>query len=193
MKDPAGIGHEASDTRDVPPEEILDAATLFKRHAQFVARFLVRQGVKESDLDDLVQEVFLTAHRRGGFVPGPAKPTTWLAEIAVRVASTARRTKRRRPEEPDGDAVEAAVSSGSSPARAAEATESLSRVERALDQLDEEKRTVFVLFELEGEPCDAIAAALDVPVGTVYSRLHAARRKFRAAYRELGGAEVGEA
>ncbi len=189
MKAAPGSGHEGAPGRNVPTAETLDAATLFRQHAQFVARFLARHGVMERDLDDLVQEVFLTAHRRGGFAPGAARPTTWLAEIAVRVASTARRTKRRRPEEPNDDVIAAAVGA-SNPARTAEARQSLDRVQRALDQLEDDKRSVFVLFELEGEPCDAIAAGLGIPTGTVYSRLHAARRAFRQAY-EAMSAEPG--
>lgn len=192
MKAAARPGHEGEPGPDVPAAEILDAATLFRDHAQFVARFLTRQGVMERDVDDLVQEVFLTAHRRGGFAPGPARPTTWLAEIAVRVASTARRTRRRRPEEPDDEAVGAVVG-GADPARTAEARQSLDRVQRALDQLDDEKRAVFVLFELEGEGCDSIAAGLGVPTGTVYSRLHAARRAFREAYAALTAEPGGAA
>ncbi len=64
--------------------------------AGFVAGFLRRLGVEAPELDDAVQEVFLTAHRRGGFVAGAAQPTTWLAEIALRVASDMRRSRRAR-------------------------------------------------------------------------------------------------
>lgn len=169
-----------------PPvsEERLGADELFRSHASFVAKFLARLGTHPQDIDDLVQEVFMTAHRRGGFVPGAARPTTWLAEIAVRVASTKRRTKRRRPEEPDAEAAES-VPSAMTPERSAESRESLERVQAAIDKLGIDKRAVFVLFELEGESCDSIAAGLDIPVSTVYSRLHTARREFKEAYARL--------
>jgi RNA polymerase sigma-70 factor (ECF subfamily) len=162
------------------------AAELFREHAAFVARFLVRLGVARDDVEDLVQEVFLTAHRRGGFVPGPAKATTWLAEIALRVASTAKRTRRRKPRHPS-EGVDEAPAPAANPVDQAAAREALARVERALGDMDLDKRSVFVLFEIEGEPCESIAAGLGVPVGTVYSRLHAARRQFVDAYRKLGG------
>jgi len=59
------------------------------------------------------------------------------------------------------------------------ARESARHLQAALDTMEPGHRAVFILFELEGEPCDSIAAGLGLPVGTVYSRLHAARRAFR--------------
>jgi RNA polymerase sigma-70 factor (ECF subfamily) len=165
----------------------LDADALYRAHAQFVARFLLRLGAAGEDVPDLVQEVFLVAHRRGGFTPGRAKPTTWLAEIAFRVSSDRRKKARRRMEDANAEAVELAPATAGelSPGQQAEARQALARVQRALDTLTPEKRAVFVLYELEGQACDAIAAALDVPVGTVYSRLHSARREFAKAHAAL--------
>nr|WP_276603309.1 sigma factor-like helix-turn-helix DNA-binding protein [Nannocystis pusilla] len=59
------------------------------------------------------------------------------------------------------------------------------RVQQALDTLEEGKRAVFILFELEGESCEAIAAGLGIPIGTVYSRLHKARKLFMEAHARL--------
>jgi RNA polymerase sigma-70 factor (ECF subfamily) len=167
-------------------EERLDAETLFRRHAEFVANFLHRLGVDALDIDDLTQDVFLVAHRRGGFVQyGAARPTTWLAEISIRVASVSRRRRRRSPEDPDTGAIGRVESNEVSAVRMVEANEAMRRVQRALDCLDEEKRAAFILFELEGESCAAIAAGLGVPVGTVYSRLHKARAEFVKAHERL--------
>jgi RNA polymerase sigma-70 factor (ECF subfamily) len=163
----------------------IDAGALFLRYGRFVARFLWKMGVEAQELDDLVQEIFLVAHRRGGFLPGRARPTTWLGEIALRVVSTRKRSSRRRPDQPDPKALARVASGAHSPTDAVEAWESLERVRRALERVDLAHRAVFVLFELEGEPCEDIAAALDVPVGTVYSRLHKARRLFLEAYGRL--------
>lgn len=168
------------------PRDAIGAADLFREHAAFVARFLARLGVPRDDAEDLVQEVFLTAHRRGGFVPGQARPTTWLAEIALRVASTARRSRRRKPAHAS-EGLDHAQAQGADPAEAAAAREALVRIERALAGMDLDRRAVFVLFEIEGQACDAIAAGLGIPVGTVYSRLHAARREFLQTYRSLVG------
>lgn len=167
----------------------LDANALYRAHAEFVARFLLRLGAVGQDVPDLLQEVFLVAHRRGGFLPGRAKPTTWLAEISFRVLSDRRKKTRRKLEDADYDAVSVAPSRRSTPGEAAEQRQALARVQQALDTLTPEKRAVFVLFELEGESCDAIAQGLGIPVGTVYSRLHSARREFKQAHGRLAGSE----
>src|SRR5260370_41260351 len=72
-----------------------NAANLFRAHAAFVASFLYRLGLEPSEIEDAVQEVFLIAHRQGGYHPGPAQPRTWLAAIAIRVAMKAKTRHRR--------------------------------------------------------------------------------------------------
>lgn len=181
------MGPVTLDATRAAAEARLDAGALFELHGKFVSDFLWRLGVHRQELDDLLQEVFMTAHRRGGFVPGAAKATTWLAEIAVRVASTRRRGWRRRGDVPDTAAVSAAPARGPSPADQAEAQQALARVRQALEALDVRHRAVFILFELEGESCDEIAAGMGVPIGTVYSRLHKARRAFTDAYARIAG------
>lgn len=173
--------------------EHLDAEALYRAHSTFVARFLLRLGARNEDVPDLVQEVFLVAHRRGGFTPGPAKPTTWLAEIAFRVSSDRRKKANRRREDSDTESVSLAPAAGDSPGRRAEARQALQRVQAALDTLTPEKRAVFVLYEIEGQACDAIAAGMEIPVGTVYSRLHAARRDFAKAHASLGSEQEPKA
>lgn len=167
------------------PEQRLDAGELFRRHAVFVARFLWRLGIRGPELDDLVQEVFVVAHRRGGFVPERAKPTTWLAEIAVRVASAHRRRNKRARQEVELEAALELKTSEPDAGALAETKERLDRVQRALDALDDNQRAVFVLFELEGESCEEIAQGLSVPLGTVHSRLHAARKNFTRMHARL--------
>jgi RNA polymerase sigma-70 factor (ECF subfamily) len=188
-----------ADPRHTPPEDgnppaqppHLDAARLFRDHAQFVASFVVRLGMRREEVDDIVQEVFLVAHRRGGFIPGAARPTTWLAEIALRVSSSARRRQRRSREDPDVQTIAGSMSPARGPGEQAEAAEALRRVQQTLEALDEAKRAVFILFELEGESCESIAAGLGIPVGTVYSRLHKARKLFMEVHaRLLGGPKL---
>jgi RNA polymerase sigma-70 factor (ECF subfamily) len=81
----------------------LDAAMLFREHAPIVARFLRGLGVRQQDCDDMVQDVFLVAHRRGGFTAEQAQPSTWLIGIALRVAFAAGRRRRRSRETFDTD------------------------------------------------------------------------------------------
>lgn len=164
----------------------LDAETLFRRHAPFVARFLMRLGIGSAEVDDLVQEVFLVAHTRGGYVPAGAKATTWLAQIAVHIASNARRKRARRAANHEDASVSGLASPGDPQSRLA-AAQALTRVREALDALDIDHRAVFVLFEIEREPCDAIAAGMGIPVGTVYSRIHKARAVFREEYQRVAG------
>ncbi len=141
----------------------------------------------------MVQEVFLTAHRRGGFeqrgeqapTGRAAQATTWLAAIAVRTASNHRRSARRKRTVLDAERVDGAVATGGNPLATSEARESLRRVAEALDALDLDHRAVFVLYELEGVSCEGISEALSIPKGTVYSRLHHAREHFKRAHGKL--------
>jgi len=177
VKNRRGSAHEGSEEADVPTS---GAEELFRDHAGFVASLLHRLGVAAPDVPDLVQEVFLLTHRKGGFENrGTAQPRTWVAAIALRLAASHR---RRRRETPNPNVVESAVSQIPSPAFAVDMRESLERVQSCLDSLDEEHRAVFVLFEIEGFTGAEVAAALEVPVGTVHSRLHHARRRFSEAH-----------
>jgi RNA polymerase sigma-70 factor (ECF subfamily) len=164
----------------------LDSAELFRRYSAFVAHFLVRMGVSRADLDDLVQDVFLVAHKNGGYEPGPAKPTTYLAAIAFRAATTARRKAQTRSfVKPQDEVVERSGDERMSPERDAEQKRQLAILDRALEALDDDKRVVFVMAELQGETAVAIAAGLGIPVDTAYSRLRAARQIFREAAKAL--------
>jgi RNA polymerase sigma-70 factor (ECF subfamily) len=163
----------------------IDSAELFRRYYTFVSSFVLRMGMPASDVDDVVQDVFMSAHRKGGYVAGPVSPKTWLARLALGVVSTAKRGKRRRREQAEADMDTVSPGSARTPADAAETAQSLGRVQRALDSLDLDRRAVFVLFELEGSSCEEIATGLGLPVGTVYSRLHAARRTFMDQHARL--------
>jgi RNA polymerase sigma-70 factor (ECF subfamily) len=186
MKDWEAEGHQVTSGGHRQAEEgRIDAEALFRAHAAFVAAFLHRLGTPSAEVDDLVQEVFLVAHRKGGYVPGAGQPRTWLAAIALRVASSGRRSRSRRREDRDDGALDAMVSGARDPAEALEIRKALERVQQALDSLDLDHRAAFVLYEIEGEACEAIASSFGVPVGTIYSRLHHARRRFLDAYAAL--------
>lgn len=162
------------------------ATQLFAEHAPFVAKFLWRMGAPEHEIEDLVQDVFLVAHLRGGFTEGPARATTWLAAIAFRVWSSERRRFRRRSELPNERAVALALARGPTPVEALAAAESADRIRTVLEELDEGARAILILVDLDGSSCVEVAEALGIPVGTVYSRLHGARKRFAKAYEQLG-------
>lgn len=158
----------------------LDAAHLFRAHGQFVASFLLRLGTPMRELDDLVQEVFMAAHRRGGYRPGPARPSTYLANLCLEIRRTHRRQDSRWRRSQDESAAEAVLGTAPPPPGSErELLDAARRLQAILMQLDEKQRAVFVLFELYDESCESIAAGLDMKLGTVYSRLHTARLAFR--------------
>lgn len=157
-----------------------DAAAFYEAHADFVWSSLQRLGVRTPDLEDVLQEVFVVVHQRMHTFDGSSKATTWLFGIALRVASAYRRRGFRRretsvaaPPEPDVASV--------SPEDDLAAAESRRRLEVLLDEMELEKRAVFVMFEIDELSCEEIGHLLGIPVGTVYSRLSAARKSFQKA------------
>lgn len=163
-----------------------DLLAIHDAHADFVWRSLQRLGVPASDLEDALQEVFVVVHRRLASFRGDSAITTWLFGITLRVAGRFRRRAHLRHEEPTADwATHPAAAAGSEPEALALEHEAREQLRRILDELDPDKRVVFVMFELERRECPLIAEELGIPVGTVYSRLHAAREQFRDAARRL--------
>jgi RNA polymerase sigma-70 factor (ECF subfamily) len=158
----------------------------YRAHFAFVWRSLRRLGVREEDAADMAQEVFIVVHRKLPEFAGRSKLTTWLYGVCFRVASERRRAA---PRAPLGQHDAAAFVSGQpDPGATAERNEGLALLERVLDRLPDEQRAVFCLFELEGMTGDDIAESLEIPLGTVYSRLRLARAAFSAASAELTGA-----
>jgi RNA polymerase sigma-70 factor, ECF subfamily len=169
-----------SRTRLAPLSGRLDTAALYLEHAHFVWLSLQRLGVRPPDLEDVLQEVFIVVHQQVDGFEGRSKPTTWLFGICLRVAAAYRRRAYRRREEPSSSPAESAAG-GDDPETLTAALEARRRLDAALDSLELEKRAVLVMFEIDELSCQEIAAMLDVRVGTVYSRLHAARGELQKA------------
>lgn len=149
---------------------------VYGQNVAFVFRTLRQLGVPEATLEDAVQNVFIVVHRRLDEFEGRASVRTWLFRIVRRVASDARRSSRRRGvSEPVADTL---VDAGTRPDDAAERNEATARLARLLEALDDEKRAVFVLAELEQMSLAEIADAVGVNVNTAASRLRAARLAF---------------
>src|SRR5262245_29170237 len=122
---------------------------LFRAHAGFVARFLTRLGVPSAQLEDAIQEVFLVAHRNGGYRPGIAKPTSYLGSIALRAAARHRQRHGVALMRHSDAAVE--LMSGEredDPAHALAVRQQLQGLQRALDELPEELSTTLLLVEM---------------------------------------------
>jgi RNA polymerase sigma-70 factor (ECF subfamily) len=166
---------------------------LFAAHAQDVARWARRLGGPLVDVEDVVQEVFLVAHRRLPTFRGEASSATWLFRITRNVARHRRRKDRLR-----GWLTGAAERLADGlPEPSASAPEQLivhqrhQRLHRVLGRLGERDRTVLVLFELESLSGEEIAQMMNARVGTVWVWLHRARAAFLKRMRELE-AEEGE-
>jgi RNA polymerase sigma-70 factor (ECF subfamily) len=159
------------------PAEAADVRSIYQAHGRFVWLSLQRLGIHLSDLDDVAQDVFMIVHRRLDTFDRRSRITTWLFGICMRVAANYRRRRRWTHEIPSGGTED------ERPGLLAAADDILMRreereiAERALDRLDVAKRATFVMFELESLSCNEIAELMNVPVGTVYSRLHGARRE----------------
>jgi RNA polymerase sigma factor (sigma-70 family) len=149
---------------------------LYDRYGARVRRFLARATADAEDVDDLVHGTFLAAATSARRYDGRASCHPWLVGIAAQLLRRRRKAFGRflaflstfggtRAQTPDPRA----------------ALDARNDVERALRAISEAKRVAFLMAEVEGLTCPEIAAALHVPIGTVWTRLHAARRELRRA------------
>jgi RNA polymerase sigma-70 factor (ECF subfamily) len=175
----------ASDT----PRE-LGAESVYELHADFVWRTLQHLGVRDADLEDLGQEVFVTVHRRLSSFDGRSKLTTWLFGICLHLVQRHRRRAYFRLEKSHAEPPERV--DPHTPEERYASEEARVQLERLLDKLSPERRATFLLFEVEGVSCEEIAELTAVPVGTVYSRLHLARKQVAVAAARLRRSGKGE-
>lgn len=153
---------------------------LFDRYARDMRRVISRLGVAPADVDDLVQLTFLEAMRAAGQYDGRDKAKPWLSGIAVIMVRRHRRSlgrlvRRLTEWGRDLDAEKQEMNQ----ADAYETHEMAHEAQRALAKLSPKKREVFILVVLEGLPGEQVAAALSIPVATVWTRLHHARLDLR--------------
>jgi RNA polymerase sigma-70 factor (ECF subfamily) len=185
VPDAIPIAERAKDNVDGPTR--LTVTEVHERHGEFVWRTLHRMGVRAPHVEDVYQEVFLVVHRRLPGFAGQSALTTWLYEICFRVAAGYRRKAHFRREELVSDWSEVELSSPvPSPERQLTTARQAKQLERILDDLPLEYRVVFVMFEIEGLTSEQIAESLGAPIGTVYSRLYRARKRFARSLARLG-------
>jgi RNA polymerase sigma-70 factor (ECF subfamily) len=151
---------------------------VYREHFRFVWRSLRRLGVPESDVADAAQDVFLVVHRRQGEFEGRSKMTTWLFGICLNVARDRKKLAHNRRRSDDEAPLDNAVDETIDIVGDAERSQALRLLESLLEMLPLEQRAVFILFEMEGLGGDAIAETLEIPLGTVHSRLRLAREAF---------------
>lgn len=176
-----------------------DFNALYDQQAKFVWLMLQRLGVRYRDLDDVCHDVFVIVHERLPAYTERANVRSWLFAICARVAANYRRRAPVRLEFSvgsfdDTDRATPSAPEASSPERLALREEELTKAQAILARMPLIQRTVFLMFEVEGIPCEEIATELGVAVGTIYSRLHAARKSFQREARRVaraGGRQRG--
>lgn len=132
--------------------------------------------------EDIAQEAFARAYRKLNLFAGNSQFYTWLAKIAMNLLVSSRRKKRieNQVAREGFDVAIDTVGSDESPEDNIELTETQQTVRDAIALLDEERRTVLLLRDFDGMDYEAISQALDIPVGTVRSRLHRARLELKS-------------
>jgi len=178
---------------EAPPqaEPPADLARVYQEHFDFVWRSARRLGVPDSAVDDVVQEVFIVVHRQLASFEGRSSMKTWLFGILRNLVlrhrrSWARRGREEALEESEVDAGEAGADEKLAESQARRVLHAL------LAGLDDDKRAVFVLADLEQMSAPEIAEATGLKLNTVYSRLRLARAEMERALerhraRERGG------
>ena len=175
---PASTEGQAESAATASPEA-RDFPSVYQQHFDFVWRSLRRLGVPQSAVDDAHQEVFLVAYRRLAEFQGRSKLKTWLFGITLNVARHQRRASQRdQAREPLSDTVPDAAPG---PLESAAKSEAVLMLNAFLEGLDDDKRAVFILAELEQMTAAEVAEATQTNLRTVYSRLRAARQEFEAA------------
>jgi RNA polymerase sigma-70 factor (ECF subfamily) len=159
--------------------EVAALEELYRRHGASIYR-LCRQVLRQNaDAEDAVQEVFLKVFERASQFAGRARFSTWLYRTAVNHCLHRLDRERVRLTETLETTSRAEVACGASPdpVESAQASEAREQLEGWMGRLSVEHRIVLHLREIEGATYEEIASALDVPKGTVMSRLARARSR----------------
>lgn len=164
-------------------------AEIVRQHQRSIYRIAYGLTRNAADADDLAQETFVRAYQAlGRFRVGePLHP--WLARIAVNLAYSLHRHRRRRPETSLEPLVEAGKQWGvdDDPADHAAHAERQAHLREAFEELTPEHQAILVLRVVEGLAYDEIAQTLNVPAGTVMSRLSRARAELKARLKRRTG------
>ena len=156
---------------------------IFDEQFEFVWRYIRRLGLSAADADDAAQRAFVVVARKLDRIE-PGKERAFLCGTAQRVVSETRRTAARRHEVAD-ERADRPADSTAQPDQALDRQQARQLLDKVLDAMPEGLRPVFVLFELESMSTAQIAVSLDIPPGTVASRLRRARESFHGIVKRL--------
>jgi RNA polymerase sigma-70 factor (ECF subfamily) len=159
-----------------------DFASVFQENLDYVWRVLRCLGVPSADVDDVCQEVFVVVHRRLPEYEARGTMRAWLYGIARRVWSDQRRRAWRQHERTVAELPDRPDAPGTGPGDRAEQRQSLDQLAATLAALPEEQRMTFLLYEVEQLTMAEIAAAMECPLQTGYTRLRAARAHVQRAF-----------
>jgi RNA polymerase sigma-70 factor (ECF subfamily) len=176
----SGGAMAAGESRELPAGKRL--RELIDTHYDFIWRSLRRLGVADGDVDDATQQVFVVASRKLAAIRTD-RERSFLFQTALRVAADNRRTHRRRREVAEDHLKNRDQWPDPAPAPddVVDLQRARVRLAEILDEMPLDIRVVFVLFELDEVTIAEIAWLLDLPEGTVASRLRRARILFREA------------
>jgi RNA polymerase sigma-70 factor (ECF subfamily) len=173
---PAETG-DADAIKRVAAGELSAMADIYDRHHGAVFDFVVRLTRDDSDVEDIVHATFLTAARRATTFDGRAPCRPWLLGIAAQLVRRRRRSLARLARALFDFASHLRLAAALDPSDMLVARDELRRMETAFAKLSHAKRAVLLLAEVEGMTCEGIATTLKIPIGTVWTRLHHARRE----------------
>ncbi len=157
---------------------------VYAEHAAFAWRTLRRLGVREAEVEDACQEVFLVVHRRLDDFDWQRPMQAWVFGICAKVAARYRRRAGARYEQATAEPP-AEVAADQS--KFVERREAEVLLEQILSGLGEEQRAIFILYEFEQLSMAEVAVAVGCPLQTAYSRLHATRKYVKKALQRMVG------
>ncbi len=183
---------------DVPMANGLPAmAEIYAEFATFVWRNLRRLGVPASHVEDAFQDVFLVIHRRLPDFEARSSLSTWIFGIVMRVAARQREQLRNRAQRfaplPEALLETLGPSTSQSPFDELAQQQAADLIEWVLGELEEDKRTILVMVELEQMPVVEAAKVLNMNVNSAYTRLRLARRDLEAKLKRALGPAGGAA
>jgi RNA polymerase sigma-70 factor, ECF subfamily len=155
---------------------------LVERYQRRLLGLLYHACGNQVEAEDLAQETFTRAYRKLKLYSGQSQFYTWLCRVAMNLLVSQKRRKRIE-NQMAREGMELAMDSAgvsSSVDADMERHETCQQVRQAISMLDAERRTVILLRDFDGMDYDAIAQTLDIPVGTVRSRLHRARLELKS-------------
>jgi len=174
-----GIG-DAECVRRVQQGDTDSFEILVRRHQRAIFNLVYRLLGDYDEAAEVAQEVFLSAYKSIGQFRGEANFSTWLYRIGLNHASTRRKSMNNiQQRHVPLDGAEVIADGAVDPAKSFEHKEIQQRVQQALNRLDPDDARIILLRDLQDVPYEDVAEMLDIPVGTVKSRLHRARQALK--------------